>query len=127
MGNGTQLCARQADPSQPAALSVAPCFLPNLLAGPYWVLAVGYNPDSSTMEWAIVSGGQPTIEYADGCTTSTTTTNGSGLWIFSHQQLLSPDGLAAARSTLVDLGFTLTQLIDVPQEGCAYEKAIIKE
>ena len=35
------LCAREEDPAVPAQLSVAPCFLPNGLAGPYWVLAVG--------------------------------------------------------------------------------------
>ena len=39
--NDTVLCAREPDAAQPAALAVAPCFLPNRLAGAYWVIAVG--------------------------------------------------------------------------------------
>lgn len=105
---------------------VAPCFLPNMLSGPYWVIAVGLNPDGITFEWAVVSGGAPTVEYDDGCTTSLDKTNGSGLWIFSREQLISSEGLAAARQALVDLGYTLSQLINVPQEGCLYEGALLK-
>ena len=35
------LCARVKDAAAPEKLEVAPCFLPNLLAGPYWVVAAG--------------------------------------------------------------------------------------
>ena len=52
------LCARLIDPEQPSNSIVnAPCFLPNALAGPYWVVAAGPSPDR--YEWGIVSGGQP--------------------------------------------------------------------
>jgi hypothetical protein len=83
--NGTVLCAREVNTTRPAQLAVAPCFLPNIAAGPYWVLAVGY--ESEAMTWAVVSGGQPTVELDDGCTTSTDSINGSGLWIFSRSQV----------------------------------------
>jgi hypothetical protein len=112
--------------SNPAQLAVAPCFLPNKLAGPYWVVAAGNNPTDGTLEWAAVSGGAPTVAYPDGCTTSTDTTNGSGLWIFGRTPVLSADALAAARQALVLLGYTLSQLIDVPQAGCTYDGATIK-
>ena len=35
--------------------------------------------------------------------------------------------LAAARQALVDLGYTTSQLLDVPQDGCKYEGAFLKE
>ncbi len=45
--NGTNpLCARVPDASNPAKLLVAPCFLPNLFAGDYWVLAAGPASDN---------------------------------------------------------------------------------
>lgn len=121
------LCAREEDPTTPAALTVAPCFLPNALAGPYWVLAVGHNSeDPSKYDWAVISGGQPTEAYPDGCTTKLTGTNGSGLWIFGRAPVLPADQLAAARASLTGLGFTLSQLLDVPQAGCDYEWATVK-
>jgi hypothetical protein len=39
--NGTVLCARQTNASCPAQIINAPCFLPNSLAGDYWVIAAG--------------------------------------------------------------------------------------
>merc|ERR1712071_404170 len=97
---------------------------PNIAAGPYWVIAVGYEEGSDTTRlWAIVSGGEPTVAYEDGCTTSLDKTNNSGLWIFSRSQIMDPEDLATARQILVDMGYTLSQLIDVPQEGCNYLNA----
>lgn len=58
------LCARQVNQSDPARIINAPCFLPNILAGPYWVIAAG--PTYDNYEWAIVSGGPPTVRYQDG-------------------------------------------------------------
>merc|ERR1712224_1105690 len=78
MGTGNSvLCARQKDPNAPGELLVAPCFLPNIFAGPYWVLTVGEDADGD-YEWTIVSGGQPTVQYPDGCTTKKTGVSGSG-------------------------------------------------
>merc|ERR1740138_1714598 len=62
-GDGMVLCARVPDKKEPSKLLVAPCFLPNVLAGDYWVVAAGPSP--SNYEWAIVSGGQPTEPGAD--------------------------------------------------------------
>ena len=39
--NGTVLCARVPDESESSKLSVSPCFLPNQLAGAYWVRGRG--------------------------------------------------------------------------------------
>ena len=56
--NGTVLCARQKDSSVGGALLVAPCFLPNSLAGDYWILAVGESEaGTGELEWAVISGG----------------------------------------------------------------------
>ena len=53
---GGNLCA-DFDPGMPSQLKVAPCFLPKLFAGPYWV--VSYR-EGETDGYALVSGGQPT-------------------------------------------------------------------
>lgn len=122
--NGTVLCAREEDESTPGSLAVAPCFLPNALAGPYWIVALGYT-DSGDLSWAAVSGGQPTEEYDDGCTTKLEGTNNSGLWILSRSPVAADEDIEAARSALSDLGFTLSQLQAVEQNGCSYEGALI--
>lgn len=81
--SGMVLCARMRNPNRyvvarslvpsrhffsrsPSELTVAPCFLPNFLGGPYWVVAAG--PSADSYDWAIVSGGQPKKHYPDGCT-----------------------------------------------------------
>mmetsp|Transcript_36214 Transcript_36214/g.71202 ORF Transcript_36214/g.71202 Transcript_36214/m.71202 type:complete len:218 (-) Transcript_36214:49-702(-) len=123
--NKTVLCAREKDPKEAAKLLVAPCFLPNLLAGDYWVLAAG--PSNDNYEWAVVTGGQPTVQYPDGCTTKTDSTNNAGLWIFNRKPVAPAADMETAKSTLVKAGYTLSQLIKVPQDGCYYKGAFIKE
>jgi len=125
---GQVLCARELDEDLPSSLLVAPCFLPNLFAGPYWVIAVGESPGSPEgpgggYEWAVVSAGPPTEASEDGetCTTK------NGLWIFSRYQDMPSADLEAARKALTDLGFDLSKLLDVPQEGCEYDQATLKE
>ena len=103
--NGTVLCARLEDSDNTGSLVVAPCFLPNAAAGPYWVLAVGEAADG-TYDWAVISGGQPSVEYSDGCTTKLEGTNGSGLWIFTRDPVGNPDDIQAARDALTAMGFT---------------------
>lgn len=122
--NGTVLCAREEDTSNTGSLLVAPCFLPNILAGPYWILALGYTQDGN-LSWAVVSGGQPTEKYDDGCTTKLTGTNGSGLWIFSRDPVATENDIDNARASLSEMGFTLSQLKDVEQKGCIYDQALI--
>lgn len=130
--NGTILCARQPDPEDdPARLINAPCFIPNILAGPYWVVAAGPQPTTDgsyvPMEWAIVSGGQPTVSYPDGgCTTKLTGTNGSGLWLFSRKPVADAETIKTMLSTLQSLGYTTKELLPVAQAGCRYDGANIK-
>ena len=112
--------------SLPSKLLVAPCFLPNLAAGPYWILAVGTDA-YGRYEWGVVSGGQPTEQYSDGCTTKEKGVNGSGLWIFVRDPAAKQEVVDAARKALVDLGFTLQRLKNVEQDGCKYEGAVIKK
>ena len=73
------LCARLIDPARPSdSIINAPCFLPNALAGPYWVVAAGPSPER--YEWGIVSAGPPTVPAPDGsgCSTSETGVNNAG-------------------------------------------------
>ena len=122
--NNFTLCARQLNDSDPARIINAPCFLPNAFAGPYWVIAAG--PSHDNYEWAIVSGGPPTIRYPDGnCSTSLTGTNGSGLWLFTRKQ----DGfnyVDIMRDILKNLGYTTSKLLNVTQLGCNYTGEYIK-
>merc|ERR1712050_275137 len=112
------------DENVPSRLGVATCFLPTSLAGAYWVIAYGVAEDG-TYDWALVSGGSPTVQYPDGCTTGQAYFN-SGLWIFSRAPVLAPSKLAEAKQVLVDMGYTLSQLKKVRQEGCSYDGARIK-
>jgi len=123
--NKTILCARVPDAQTPSKLLVAPCFLPNLLAGDYWILAAGPSPDN--YEWAIISGGQPSVKYDDGCTTKETGTNGSGFWLFSRSPVADAAQMAAIKQKAKDLGFTLSRLHPVAQAGCKREGAFIKK
>merc|ERR1719473_2515342 len=122
--NKTILCARVPDAKTPSKLLVAPCFLPNLLSGDYWILAAGPSPDN--YEWAIISGGQPSVKYDDGCTTKETGTNGSGFWLFSRSPVADAAQMAAIKQKAKDLGFPLSRLHPVAQAGCKREGAFIK-
>jgi len=124
-GPQADLCARLPDPEKPGELLVAPCFLPNILAGPYWILAFGTDDDGK-YTWGVVSGGPPTVQYDDGCTTSEKGINGSGLWIFSRVPTGASLWVSQARAKLQELGFTLQRLKPVEQEGCEYQGAVIK-
>ena len=76
------LCARIPDSNVSYKLLVAPCFYKNFCEF-YWVMI---GPSSGNYEYAIISGGQPTVQMKDGCTTSTNGTNNSGFWFFTRQQ-----------------------------------------
>ena len=64
--------------------------------------------------------------YPDGCTTKLTGTNGAGLWLFSRKPIADPADIETMRRMLVDAGYTLSQLLPVPQDGCSYDGAFIK-
>jgi len=99
-------------------LKVAPAFLQNLLAGPYWVLA-----HEEAEGWSVVSGGPPT-EPGDGgkCRTGTGT-NKSGLWIFTRTQKRDYAIIAKARALAEAKGFDLSVLNDVDQSNCKESSA----
>ena len=118
---GAQLCARVPDEKVPAKLKVAPCFLPNLAAGDYWVLAAGPSP--SNYEWAVISGGQPTVQYDDGCTTKEDSNANAGLWLFHRKPVAPSADVVAMKQLLSGMGFTLTRLKPVAQDGCTYDTA----
>ena len=99
LNNSTVLCARQKNIAEPEKLLVAPCFLPNLFGGPYWILKAG--PSSNNYEWAIVIGGQPSVRINNTCTTKEYGINNSGLWIFSRKKKLENEKLIYLRNYLL--------------------------
>ena len=124
------LCARQPH-NDSTALLVAPCWLPNVFAGDYWIVALGENDAQNSGEspeytWAAVSGGQPEEEFPNGCTTKEKGVNGAGLWIFTREPVGVDAEIAAARDSLTSLGYTLSQLNNVTHEKCEYNGAIRK-
>lgn len=113
------LCARIPNINISSKLLVAPCFLPNYFGGDYWVIAAG--PHSNNYEWALVSGGQPTVHYDDGCTTKTTGSNGAGLWYFTRNQIVNNSIIEKLDKIAQYNGYTLSQLHDVNQTNCLYK------
>mmetsp|Transcript_70015 Transcript_70015/g.116278 ORF Transcript_70015/g.116278 Transcript_70015/m.116278 type:complete len:217 (-) Transcript_70015:85-735(-) len=111
------LCAR-ANNADPSKLSVAPCFLPNIFAGPYWVLAIGEA--KGVYEWAIVIGGQPSEHYADGCTTKESGINNAGLWLFTRKEVAPVETVAKMKAVLQQNGIATSRLHAVSQQGCKY-------
>ena len=77
--------------------------------------------------WSIVSGGAPKVQFDDGCTTSETGINGSGLWIFTREPTGTGVWVESARRRLQELGYTLSRLQHVEQNCCNYDGAFIKE
>eukprot|EP00929_Paragymnodinium_shiwhaense_P093787 TRINITY_DN5406_c0_g1_i1.p1 TRINITY_DN5406_c0_g1~~TRINITY_DN5406_c0_g1_i1.p1 ORF type:complete len:288 (+),score=66.77 TRINITY_DN5406_c0_g1_i1:84-947(+) len=122
----TTLCARVPDDKDPSKLLVAPCFLPNWAAGPYWILSVGENKETGHYDWAIVIAGQPYEPYVDGCTTTTQGINGAGLWLFSREQVASQETMDLMLDELKAKGITSKMLLQVRQEGCTYDGALRK-
>jgi len=112
MDSGDTLAAYSADAKDPAKLAVAPTFVPNFLAGPYWVLhhdeAEGY---------ALISGGQPEVYTPEGCKISESPTD-AGLWIFTRAQQRNETLVQKVRGLAADQGFDLRVLNDVDQTSC---------
>lgn len=94
--NNMTLCARAVNAQDSSRLAVAPCFLPNILAGPYWVLGIGKAKDG-TYDWAVVIGGEPSVKWDDGCTTKEEGTNGN-CSTYAMYSDLRPLTLPATRS-----------------------------
>lgn len=122
--NRTHLCARVANATCKSRLLVAPCPLPNLLGGSYWVLRAG--PHSYNYRWAIVIGGPPRVQYPDGCTTPEEGVNGAGLWLFHRQPVAPKKDVREMRSYLASQGIAVSRLQPVVQQGCHYTGAYLK-
>ncbi|KAI9145664.1 hypothetical protein BKA69DRAFT_1048941 [Paraphysoderma sedebokerense] len=123
------------NPSNPSKLRVGPAFLQWiswLAYGDYWVLEAGKYPESfkgkgdqtqssnRVYDWAIVSGGAPKFDSNGKCRTGTGT-NGSGLWIFTRDPIVSPEVVDYIRGIIEQKGFDLSVLKPVTQAGCKYE------
>ena len=123
--NQTVLCARVANASSPEKLLVGPCFLPNIFGGPYYILAAGPQPE--LYEWAIVIGGQPTVNMGNNtCTTSEDKINNSGLWLLSRTPQLAEEKIEMMKEILLQRNVSTQLLKPVVQEGCQYEGAFLK-
>lgn len=123
--NKTVLCARVPNKNNPEKLVVAPCFLPNILGGPYYILAVG--PYSNNYTWAIVIGGQPTVKMGNyTCTTSDNRINNSGLWLFTRERNASEKIIQNMYNILEEKNISTNKLYEVRQEGCNYTDAFLK-
>jgi len=109
---GGEICAVRADDADPAKLKVAPCFIPSIFAGPYWVLA--HNEEEG---YALISGGQPTEWTPDGCRTGTGTNN-AGLWIFSREPNPTDGRVEKVRAIAQQQGFDLSVLNPVSHSDC---------
>ena len=125
LNNSTVLCARQPNNSEPEKLLVAPCFLPNIFGGPYWILAAGPSPQR--YDWAVVIGGQPSVRVSNTtCTTKLSGINNSGLWIFSRERVLDNSTLSMVRDIVTSKNVSIEKLLPVNQTGCYYRGAFIK-
>lgn len=120
---GAGLCAKLVNATA-GKLEVAPCFLPPLLAGPYWV--VHFEPGEGTMPtefdwcegWALIVGGQPTIPTAGGLCRTGTGVNNAGLWIFSRDRLRNDTQISQAHNIANAKGIDVSVLNDVDQTNC---------
>jgi lipocalin len=117
------LCGRLPDETVQTKLLIGPSFLPNILAGDYFI--IDYDPD---YQWAIISGGYPTEAYPDGCTTKKKSFLGNdvGFWFFTKEQFPSPKTIEIMKEKAIKKGYTLSQLIKVNQTDCNYSKIFIK-
>jgi len=112
------ICAKIVD-AKAGKLAVAPCFLPSVTAGDYWVL--DFNDKEG---WALISGGPPTVATAGGCQTGKGI-NGSGLWIFTRQQKTDDAVVQKVRTIAQGKGFDLSVLNDVDQTSCASNEEVV--
>lgn len=113
------LCAKIQD-EKTGKLSVAPCFLPSFLAGPYWVVA--YDEQEG---YALISGGAPSKNGSDGKCKTGSGVNDSGLWIFTRAQKRDESLVQKVRSIATAKGFDVSVLGDVGQEKCGSEGVVV--
>jgi len=118
--------------SETGKLAVGPCdlsIISHFAFGPYWVVAAGDDncvkadcPQPETYTWAFVSGGQPTIKTAGGCTPGTGVNN-AGMWIFTSDSDRNQTQIDMIDAIGTQKGFDMSMLGDVVQAGCKYAPA----
>jgi lipocalin len=101
---------------EPSKLAVAPSFIPKYMSGDYWVIAY-----DEAMGYALISGGQPTIESDFGGCRIGEGINESGLWVFTRKQVRDETLIQQVRDIAAAQGFDLSVLKDVVQDGCVYD------
>jgi len=111
---GFGLCAKIADGPN-GKLEVAPCFLPPLFSGAYWIV----HHDVAA-GWALVVGGQPTVPTHGGLCKTGDGTNNSGLWILTRKQTRDEDAIASARQLAEVNGIDTSVLNPIDQSNCTY-------
>jgi len=104
------LCARWTEGVVGKAV-IAPCFIPSAWAGDYWVVASDMDE-----EWALVSGGAPNQQGADGCKSSFAK---GGLWIMTRRQQREEEMMQKIRGVAEEKGFDLGVLLDTNHSTCA--------
>lgn len=117
------LCAKPTSCFYPSKLKVNLCWLPDFLAGDYWVIAAG--PSSSNYEWAIVSGGQPAPVFMKGDSNKKMCV-GKGLWLFSRRKERNQTQIDLQLSIINQVGISPLLLQPVAQDGCLYSDMYIK-
>ncbi|KAG8468729.1 hypothetical protein KFE25_013812 [Diacronema lutheri] len=91
-------------------------FLKRYLFGPYWVVDV-----SDVYDWAIVTGGPPSVPTSNGlCTTLTAGFNDIGVWLLHRNPQPPADVVRKMHSRARELGLDTSALQDVAQDGCEY-------
>lgn len=116
--SGSFICAKVVDEAT-GKLAVAPCFLPSITAGPYWVIAY-----SEADGYALVSGGAPSTSAPGGCRTGEGVNN-AGLWIFTRRQQRDEALVQKVRNLAVRKGFDISVLNDVDQSDCGSVSLIV--
>ena len=118
------LSAEVRDPTR-GQLAVGPTLLPPATWGPYWVVAAG--PGGATYDWAIVSGGPPTVAGSTAGTCRNPTGmlslvgSGEGLWLFTRDSVAPNSTVQTMRGIAAGLGFDLNVLHPVTQADCTYD------
>merc|ERR1711871_496904 len=108
-GPTTFICAFVPNATVTSKLEVGPCVLPHFTYGPYWVVAAGSSKPNATdnYEWALISGGQPTIDTGSGCKTGDGV-NGAGLWVFTRDSVRNNATVSAVREIAKAKGFDVS-------------------
>lgn len=117
------LCA-DFDEETPSQLTVAPCFLPQLFGGPYWVVSYREGDEDG---YALVSGGQPKnivegenncgAQGSDPCCKTGDGINRSGLWILTRQRNPTEALVNEVRTVAKQMGFSTSVLFDVTHDS----------